>query len=205
MKVRRVMFFLQIICILFIGYVYLLGLNKLDNDYRIVVGDNVNLRSDDNEKSQVIGKIDIATKVRVLKRTNKKVKVGDKEGEWVYIDSRFFKKGTNETVKGWVFDYYLADLDVFKKIDTYRECKIEGMIGDYLLSYEFYKDASYKRKILEYEKNSTRFVKGKLYRYRDVVVALDEDSHQLFYFRKDGFLCCQEFNEDGTQMCTICK
>src|SRR4030042_1282261 len=121
------------------------ALEKLDNNYRIVVGDNVNIRSEQNEKSLVVAKIYIATKVQILKRTNKKIKIGDKEGEWVFIDARYYKKGTRETVKGWVFDYYLADLDVFEKMNSYKNCSIEGMIGDYLLSYEFYKDGTYKR------------------------------------------------------------
>jgi hypothetical protein len=173
----------------------------------IVVGDNVNLRQEPSPNSPIVFKLYLTKTVRVVKRTDKKITIDNKSGEWVYVDTGSFKKDSlDETIKGWVFDYYLADLNVFEKINSYKNCSIEGVVGDYLLSYEFYKDGTYKRKLFEYEKNTNRFIKGKLYRYRDVVAAVDEDGRQeLFYFRKDGSLCCQQFHEDGAQMCATCK
>lgn len=210
MKKGIVLFSFLLLVTSVIKNVKLYSVEKLDNNYRIVVGENVNIRSEQNEKSLAIGKIYIATKIQILKKTNTKIKIGDKVGEWVFIDARYYKKGTDETIKGWVFDYYLADLDVFEKMNSFKNCKIEGSIGDYVMSYEFCKDGTYKRKILEYdgmnyEKSTIRLVKGKLYRYRDVIVAMDDDNkHELFYITPKGDLCSQQYDENG-QICAKCK
>jgi len=165
------------------------------NNFVIICGDKVNVRAEPNVNAKVLECLSICKDVILLKKSGKKEKIGKIEGKWAYIDTRYYKDDKHEeTLKGWVFDYYLADLKNFKRVTSFIECKIEGWSGDYLLSYKFYKDGTYKRKKYDYKSRKIiDNIRGEVYRYRDIIAAHDEkDAKNLaitFYFTSEGVLC----------------
>lgn len=196
------------ISMLFILFFYISSFSDVvsKNNSLIVVGDNVNLRIEPHSSSRIVFKLYITKTVRVLQRTGRKVTIDDKLGEWIYVDTGSYKKGSlDETIKGWVFNYYLADFEVFKPVDKFRDCSIEGMVGDAIIVYEIFKDGTYKHKLPDYETKKVYYIKGKLYRYRDVIVAMDYDKKmEIFYITPKGDLCSQQNDEKG-QICARCK
>jgi hypothetical protein len=181
---------------------------QLENIY-IVIGNSINIRSDSDIKSDVMGILKIGQTVKVIKRINKKVKIGNDIGEWVYIDPGIFKKGTTEILKGWVFDKYLARFSDFKIVSDFMNCKLEGYEGDWLLSYEIKRNGTYKRKFLDRDENNNvkvRFCNGKLYRLNNVLVALDDlGAYEILIVIDNGILCSRHYNADGKQICSKCN
>ena len=162
-----------------------------DNIY-IVVGDYVNVREEPTQTSKVIFKQRIATIVSVLKRINKKVTIDKNDGEWVFIDTKYFKTiGDSETAKGWVFDYYLSDLSNFKRMESSIECYMEYWAGDSLFSIQINNNGTYIRKNYSYEKKYYYFTLGKLYKYRNVIFAKDDKSnvYDLLFVNDKGIVC----------------
>ena len=201
-KISFIIFFI----IFFQSYIFCE--NKILEKIYVVVGDNINIRTEPDIKSNILNKLRIGQTVKILKRTNKKIKIGDDIGEWVYIDPSMFKKGTTELLKGWIFDKYLAQFKDFKVITDFANCKIDDYEGDWLFSYEIYKNGTYKRKYLDRdEKNniSVHFCNGKLYRLNNVIIALDDlGAFEIFYIDDKEFLCSRHYNADGKQICVKC-
>ena len=155
----------------------------------------------------------------MMKRSDITFQNNDIKSEWVYIDTQLgnIKNLKAGTYKGWVVDYYLSDRSEFKQMDPFKDCVMEGCVGDFPLSYRFRKDGTYTR--LGYlanpntpdgSKGKIFNCEGKLYRYRDVVIAQDEKSEfkdawliiNTFYFREDGKLCSIHGDGNGNQLCT---
>jgi hypothetical protein len=151
----------------------------------VVVGRRVNVREKADISSNVIAKLGITSKVIMLGINKELITIGSIKGHWAYVGTPYLDDKTDKRLKGWVFDYYLADLDQFIALNRFKKCLLEGEVGDYLFSYEFYEDGSFRRK--EYEENSNEFkyVKGKMFKYRNVIKALDTQEkykmRALFY------------------------
>ncbi len=75
-----------------------------------LTGDNVNVRAEAATNGAVLVKLSRGAIVTLLKRSDMALTVGDKKGFWAYIDTQVTNKD-GETVKGWVFDYYLKPLE----------------------------------------------------------------------------------------------
>lgn len=164
----------------------------LGKDVGIVVGDHVNVRKEPNLSSDIVFKQNIATKVIIITRSNKRINVDGKEGEWVYIDTRYYSDNNiTETIKGWVFDYYISDLSNFKRMDNSNECYIEAWSGDYLFSLQINKDGTYKRKNYDEAKDNFYFTTGKLYKYRNVIFAKDDNNntYNILYVNDKAMIC----------------
>lgn len=174
----------------------------------IVIGENVNIRSNATIQASLIGSLKKGHTVKVIKRSGIKEKVENKIGEWVYIDPGIYKKGTTELLKGWVFDRYLAQFNDFTIVKNFFNCKIEGYEGDWLLSYIISKDGTYKRNFLDKENNNIviKSCKGHLYRLNNIIIARDETgSFEIFILNNNNVLCSQHFNADGVLICATCK
>lgn len=168
-----------------------------------VVRDNANVRRLPIEDAEIVKVLNVAREVTLLGKKQDLITVDGVKGCWVYVDTHIFDINGRDILKGWVFDYYLASIDKFKKVTKFRESKINTMVGDTLIYYEFLKDGSYRRKIREIDEYSrvlsVKIEKGHLFRYRDVVLAMDTDKHyEVFYVTDKGFLCSSVYsNADG--------
>ena len=78
-----------------------------DNIYTLT-GDNVNVRAEAATNGAVLLKLSKGAKVMLLKRSDTALTVGDKKGFWAYVDTQVTNKD-GESIKGWVFDYYLKE------------------------------------------------------------------------------------------------
>ncbi len=76
------------------------------NDFYILTGDNVNVRSEASTNSTVLLKLKKGARVKLLKRSEVEFTIGDKKGYWVYIETGV-KDKKGKTIKGWVVDVYL--------------------------------------------------------------------------------------------------
>jgi hypothetical protein len=72
-----------------------------------ITGDDVNVRAGASKESKVLTTLSKGARVALIERSDRVVTIGDKKGRWVYIDTFLpgLKKG--ETLRGWIFDYYL--------------------------------------------------------------------------------------------------
>ncbi|URA09423.1 SH3 domain-containing protein [Thermospira aquatica] len=75
--------------------------------YYILTGDNVNVRSEASTNSAVLFKLKKGARVKLLERSDVTFTIGDRTGNWVYIDTGVKDKKGN-TIKGWVLDLYLS-------------------------------------------------------------------------------------------------
>lgn len=179
-------------------------------NFSIVVGDNVNLRNEPNLNSIILTQLDLAKMIKVVKRSGKMEQVGNHKGEWVFIDAMKFIGNSRETYKGWVFDYYLASQSQFIKISSFPKCKIDGAIGDSHLYYEINADGKFVRKDVDRETRKTIHKTGSLYRYRNVIVAVDDDGedmrHVYFYINNAGNMCHYSRYKNGEPVyCSTCR
>lgn len=108
---KFIMSIISVIILVQCGYAK--ELKGLPKDILIVTGNNVNVRVEPNVNSNEVLKINLADKVKIIKRSGKIITIGDKNGEWLYVDTRKINKKNRETFKGWVFSYYLSDLKNF--------------------------------------------------------------------------------------------
>ncbi len=178
-------------------------LNKLSKERYIVIGDRLNIRERPNIRSKTIGKLDITTVVKVLKKNTKKIMIGENKGNWFFVDTGYYIRGTREKLKGWVFSYFLSDGTDFKKISKFSNYRIEGWVGDWLLSYELYADGTFKQREHDSQKDSYNYIKGVIYRYRNVIVLHDKQRiNQIFYISSNKKLCSKHYNADGNQICS---
>jgi hypothetical protein len=81
---------------------------------------------------------------------------------------------------------------------------MEGSVGDFFLYYEINKDGTYKRKFYDNNTNKLKYIEGQLYKYRDVVLAYDNDDTFEILFLQNGNLCSKYVNDKG-QICAQCK
>lgn len=91
--------------ILFMGFV--MNTSAIETNRYTVVGNNVNIREKPSLKSKTLGKLPAGATVYLKKTKSEIVKIGSMEGKWVYVDTRNINPQTNETYKGWMFDYFL--------------------------------------------------------------------------------------------------
>jgi hypothetical protein len=138
------------------------------------------------------------------KKSENQTKIEGIQGKWVFVDTGLYLDSTYETIaKGWVFDYYLADLNDFKKVKSFQKCFIEGWSGDYFLSYQFNEDGTYTRKLRKEEGQiKNQELTGKVYQYRKVIYAQDDDGRgsEIFFIDEKGILKSTIGNADGKQM-----
>ena len=78
-------------------------------NYYILTGDNVNIRSVPSMNSSVLYMLKINSKVKLIYRSDIELSAGDKKGYWAYVDTEIKDEKERETIKGWVFDYYLKE------------------------------------------------------------------------------------------------
>jgi predicted SnoaL-like aldol condensation-catalyzing enzyme len=169
-----------------------------ENTY-IVVGDNVNVRTEPKTSAKIIMQLKITNLVKLLKRSNIKYRSNEIEGEWVYVDTLRIKNNkTYETYKGWILDYYLANGKQFEKVNEFYDCTLEGYVGDYHVYYEFRKDGTYKHIYYNPLNNKIDQSIGRIYRYRNVILTKDLGV-QRFYI-ENNIICCAD-----SEVCTTIK
>ncbi len=182
------------------------GLKPFSNNYYIVMGNNLNVRSNPNTKANVVIQLKILSEVKLLRLKNKEVKIGNIKGKWAFIDTRVFNDDVTDTIKGWVFNYYLSNTKEFILMTKFKECSLEDNVGDTFLSYRFNKNGTYIRKDYDSEKNKYYYLSGNLYKYRNVIIASDKDKERgidvSFYLKQDGRLCSKYYNSKGKQICS---
>lgn len=169
------------------------GFTSSDIDSWIVVKDHMEVHENPSENSAILKIISLGYSVTLLEK-EKNIDLGQEIDEWLYIDTHFSKKGGS--LKGWVKKEYLADRGKFLKVNHFRKCTINQIIGGVLFNYQFYSNGAYKRKILnknEYGKIiSESFIHGNLYQYGKVIIAADgnkNNSSVVFYLNNNGLLC----------------
>lgn len=188
-----------------ISIILIVGVNVIaaqKYESMIVVGDNVNVRTVPDGKAPIIVKLYNTNTVLLLKISQKAEVIMGFPGKWVYVDTQVYPQDNlNDTIKGWVFDYYLARDNQFQKIQSIKKCSVEAMIGDSVMSYKVNSDGSYVHKVYADESNAPSLIKGHLLRYRDTVIAQDENGRrEFFYFSSNGILCSQFHDGDGKQI-----
>lgn len=197
--------FLFLIVGLFINSYLLSDVLKNHNHYRIVAGDKVNVRTDHNSKSTAIIQLRIGKMIKFIHGSGMKEKIGSTQGEWVYIDTLFTPIGSEETLKGWILDYYLADFNNFQRVSKFSECIFNRNIGETILYYEFYQNGKYKRRDKD-DKGRPIYMDGSVYRYRDLIIAKDDNKEFYNYFFINGNqLCYAHRNLKGEVECISCK
>jgi hypothetical protein len=170
------------------------------NEINIIIGDNVNVREKPDIKSKSICKLRLGDSIKIIKRTGKKEKIGDLEGEWIFVD-------TFQSSKGWIFSYYVACVDDFKRVRIFINCTIEGYIGDYYLYYKFNRDGTYITK--RHVPHSSNLIErnGKLFQFKNVIFAKDDDgeNYSVFYQTERKKICNSQRDLRGNpELCTIC-
>ncbi|URA10630.1 SH3 domain-containing protein [Thermospira aquatica] len=76
--------------------------------YYILTGDNVNVRSEASTNSAVLLKLKKGARVKLLERSDVTFTIGDRTGNWVYIDTGV-KDKKGKPIKGWMVDIYLDE------------------------------------------------------------------------------------------------
>lgn len=184
---------------------------KTDTDdllLRVVVYDKVNLREKPDLNSKVIGILRVTHVVKIIEGKNDIVSIGGNYGKWVYVDSiRYDNKG-NE-IKGWIFDYYLADKSKFVPVKEFKcNMRLYCSFGDFDYILDIKRNGTYVMNVIgEKEKG-----KGRFFIYKQAMIALDERISELdsmkisnwYYLRKDGIICNVGAGKLGGDACAEC-
>lgn len=171
----------------------------------VVVGNNINVRKNPTTTSPIVYQLKIAERVKIIKRSsvvysNKQVK-----GIWVYIDTEYTKVGENESIKGWVVDYFLAKISSFKKVNDFISCGIDDTIGDWHMKYDFYKNGTYRREDRDYNSKKEYLELEKFLGIAEYFLKDDDGtSVDYFYYDKNGLICHYQRDLDGKSICTKC-
>lgn len=154
------------------------------NVYR-VAGNNVNLREKPSLNSKVVGQLPAGMTVRLKKKDEKKVKIGDMEGNWAYVEADIINPDTNEPYEGWIYDYFLWKIgkrvgtDGFEKVVKIelKQNDIEATwLGDGTKDYyHIYENGSFKATI------DGEVVRGHMYKYKSLYVLQADNVKLQFY------------------------
>ena len=184
---------------------------------RVVIGDNVNVRSAPTLKSKVVKQLPILSYVYVLNKKKIAATIGAKKGHWVYVNTRnpaSKRRQSSKASTGWIFDIYIGYPRHFKKVRKWRIKEFSYCIGDYCPEFKFTAagrftcayapclDGGCPQKLDKIECHSKEEKKevradgtvyciatGNLYRARDVIRLGGPDSHEFLYFNKKKQLC----------------
>ncbi len=177
--------------------------NVFTQEYFTIAGDYVNLREKANSKSKVVCQLRLAEDIKFIKKSGIREKIGNIEGEWVYVDSlRFINSMYGETYKGWVLDYFLADISKFQRVKNFKKCNLDGYSGDWHGHYEFAKDGSYKSII-----NQTTKINGYIYQFRDLIMLKDQQGvNRGVFFIDNNNICLSSRGLNGIPiLCGKCE
>ncbi len=151
----------------------------------------MNLRLAPDKKSKIIQnqyensgiKILICFRVKLIKRSGKLDIIDGNKGEWVYVDPGFSDKTC-----GWVFSYYLAGKDDFRRLESLPDnYTLKYADGDVPYTYEFFKDGTSLRK--PYARGDKE-LKGKLYidnHDKIILLKYDTNDNASFWGMTDDF------------------
>jgi len=104
----------------------------------LVSVDNLNVRENPSIKAKAIIKLPVCSPVNILKVNSAKDVIDGKSGKWVYVDTYYpSKMNQKETIKGWIFDYYLGTKDKFSPVSVWKVKKFEYCDGDYCVYINF--------------------------------------------------------------------
>lgn len=153
----------------------------------------------------------IAQSVKVLKNSDSEEIINGNKGHWVYVDTGAYDLKRNESIKGWVFDYYLAKKEDFRPLNSLPEnLELKFGMGDALVHYKFYKDGRAEY-IHDNERNKGKIDTGRLYiEKRNLIVVIKWDEHKDLFLWSDEFLfkngtLCVPGCEDGRDCFTCAK
>jgi hypothetical protein len=169
---------------------------------------NLNLREEPNLKSKILCQLYIGEYVEILKIDKNIIKIDNNTGRWVYVKT--FRK--NDKPNGWLFDYYLAYEDRFRKVTDWSYKHISKCSGDYCPTYRFNNNGTFIVKFWQYYDKTTNDNKikesceksggkysndhfchfnGQLFKYLDLIWARLEGNNQkhFLFISKSNKLC----------------
>lgn len=154
-----------------------------------VVGDAVNLRSSPRIDGDIVMKLKIGACLEFVKSENPSEIIDGKKGKWVLVNTGIVGD-KNELISGWAFDYFLADEKMFSAMDSFEELKYEVRAEAFFVSYVMHKDGTFEHRIYNGEGKDYTVISGRLYRYRNVILAKGGDgSIDIFFFKEGNQLC----------------
>jgi hypothetical protein len=172
----------------------------------LVSGNNVNLREDPNINSRVIKQLIIGEWVYFRDRKGKKETIGDLNGEWIKVLTRYTDK-YDKDISGWVFDYYLADESMFIKMNSFYNCHYEGYSGDWFINIQFLKNGTFRTKRWDDKKGDYYFEEGLVFKYRKLIHVKSNNSKwgSFFYINEKNEICHPSaVDEEGNVVCKKC-
>jgi len=177
-----------------------------------LAGDNINIREQPNAESKVMYKLRIADLVEVIKESSEKTVIGNLSGKWVYVKTGYCKDDRcTEFISGWIFDYYLAYNDRFKRINANDLKSYKGCVGESCLNLIINKDGSFfeKFKVCEdgncagvdkkhdcsvlggyLDKDEYCYKKGHLYKYLRLIWAKTSNGSGSYFFLTQEDVVC---------------
>ena len=168
--------------------------------FTLISGNNVNLRYAPNLKSDIITKLPITRKIKVLYIKNKLVKIGSLQGRWAFVEDV-----NDENIKGWIFDYYIAYKNKFIKVNNWPIKKIKIAIGSTRDRYECTENGSFTNKwfstFIDVDGSSQKgTIAGKIYKFQNIVwfkKNKPDDFIVIFHLKKNGDLKLEDEYRSG--------
>lgn len=169
------------------------SIKPLANDQYFIIGENVNIREESNVNSKVALQLQFGSIVRLIKRTNTVEKIGEQQGEWYFVETGHRKKNSKEKIQGWVFNYFLSNLNEFRLVEKFNHYVIENSVGDMGFRYEIFDNGKYISKRVDLSTGQKVTTNGLIYRYRNVIFAQPNElvGGMLFLLKNNGELCSQ--------------
>lgn len=136
---------IRMILNIFIFINFILPSNGFSKNLSVpVLAENVNLREKPSINSNVVFQLPIAIDVVILHKSGDKVTINGLSGEWVYVDTNIrINNTTNETIKGWIFDYYLGYKEKFFRVMKWKKQTFTYTAGDYTPVFEIQENGTF--------------------------------------------------------------
>jgi hypothetical protein len=160
------------------------------------------IRKEPGENSSILKVMPIREYIDLITETNIYFIVKQKTYQWVFVDTRNYDSNGKDTIKGWIPSYYIGDLSDFDRLKQFKKYSIAGADGDYLIEYNFFENGTYAQRHFDEQGKFKSVRKGKVYRYRNIILASDDRRRlELFYINKEGQLCYGS-GWDGRLICS---
>jgi hypothetical protein len=164
----------------------------LENDYYVVIGDNLNLRMEPFTNSPVKEVLSLGKKVKKIKSQGESIIINNIKGEWFLVDTESYDKSNpKSTLKGWVFSGFLSDGSEFEEVKKINKTIIEGTVGDANFIIQINEDGSVKSTTTGYYNKEPLIFEGKLYTFKNLYIEYNKKhkSCEIYIREADGRLC----------------
>jgi hypothetical protein len=181
------------------------GFENCEEGTVIVMGNNVNVRKEPAIGSDVLFQLNFGTYVKILTKNTTQVTINGNSGNWVFIDTCTMVGFSEETIKGWMFDYYLGYYNKFEPVTDWNIKELNETAIDTVYKYKFQNSgefALFESEYVKFKEKEKCKNNGGMF---DTKESTCNYSGKIYLFRNLYWLKVNEKQDGGKEYLVKCK